>query len=97
MSNNEIDAALIVSLGGGLTSPGIEPAGITNRLNTYPDDSKQILEAYLERTMQFPIPENSNSLSDVGDAVSQWLASEMPELSDVTRQKLSSYYTYQWR
>ncbi len=95
MPNLDIDRELIATLGGG-SSPGIEPTGLRDRLNAQPDTTKQIVESYLARTTEFPLPKVS-SLSEIADIVLQWLSSEMPELSDLARRKLSNYYTYQWR
>ena len=95
MPNLEIDAALIATLGGG-PSPGIEPAGLRDRLNAQPDTTKHIVESYLERTTKFPFP-NVPSLTEIADIVLRWLSSEMPELSDLARRKLSNYFAYQWR
>jgi hypothetical protein len=95
MVNTDIEAALIASLGGG-TSPGIDPVGIDDRIEQQPESVRDKVESYLDRTMDIPLPD-APSLSDIGDIVAHQLASEMPELSDVTRRKLANYYTYEWR
>lgn len=95
MPTNEIELAIVTSLGGG-TEPGIDPLGVTDRIQQQPESVRVTIQSYIDRTMEIPLPP-APSLTEIGDIVARQLASEMPELSELARQKLANYYTYQWR
>ena len=98
MATFNVDDALIAYLGGDANTGGIQPATMEKRLAESAgeslDEIKPVVDGYLERTGKLRFHDWPDSLAEVADHIASRLADEMPELSDLVRLKLASYYTY---
>ena len=98
MEELDLDAAMLVYLGGKAEAAAIQPAGMEKRLQKMYGDSssavKKTLDGYLSAMMRFPIDPSIHTLQTVSDAVAHWLSGQIPQFSEITRRKMAVYYTY---
>jgi hypothetical protein len=94
MSPEELDKAMCVYLGGPPDAGGIQIGRREERLvQTYPDDFATIkitLDQVLEAATQWAYARNA----DDANTIYSWLASELPSLSIVTRNKIAAHVIY---
>ena len=92
----EINSALEIFFGSEPDSTGIKLSGRNTRIEESYGDSaptvKKLINRYLSRAVEFPYDAETSNLTQGVDDAADWIAIEMPELSEITVDNLAIYW-----